>query len=119
MNKYVLLIILNAPLALYGLFNVVLTYKLKRIRRSQAAIRVLFWLAIIAGLWFAKPLTEFLWRNELTDSPPLSIFDVLLTTGIIICFLLIAQAYSRVAELENRLTNMHEKLSILLSKHDK
>jgi hypothetical protein len=115
MNKYQLLILLNAPLALYGLLNAFLSYKLKRLRPSRALVRILFWLVILVGIWFTEPLSALLHSNDLTTSPPLSIYDVLLTTGAIICFLLIAQAHGRIADLENRLTRLHEKLSIEIS----
>lgn len=115
MNKYFILIVLNAPLAAYGLFNVLLSYKLKKIRPLQTIIRVLFWGAILIGICLVKPITNFLYQNELTDSPPLSIFDVFLATGIMVSLLMVARTYGRIAELETRFTQLHEKLSILLS----
>jgi hypothetical protein len=115
MNKYAILIILNAPLAIYGLLNVVLAYKLKRLRPSQAFIRMLFWSFLLLGICFAKPITDFLHREDLTNSPPLSIFDVFLTTGVMISLILVARAHGRLAEIDNRFTQLHEKISIILS----
>ncbi len=116
MDKYTLLIILNLPFALYGLFNVLLAYKLKNLRPAQVTLRLLFWLIIIAGLIFTRPLSDFLYKANLTDSPPLSIFDVILVTGIMVSFSLVARAHGRVEELENRLTKLHEELSIIISR---
>ncbi len=115
MNKYQLLILLNAPLALYGLFNAFLSYKLKRLRPSRVFVRVVFWLVILAGIWFTEPFSALLHSKDLTTSPPLSIYDVLLVTGTTACLLLLTRANSRIADLENRLTRLHEKLSIEIS----
>jgi len=116
MNKYVVLIVLNAPIAIYALLNVVLAYKLKKMRIVPTVLRVLFWGLILLGIFFVKPVSDFLASKGLTNSPPLSIFDVLLVTGVNMCFILIGRAYSRIAELESKFTQLHEKLSIKLSK---
>ena len=119
MDKYTILIILNSPLALYGLFNVLLSYKLKRLRPSQALIRILFWGLLLIGIIFARQLSSLLYQQNLTDSPPLSIFDVVLVTGVMSSLLLVARAHGRIQELETKLTLLHERLSILLSNNKK
>ncbi|MEI6755711.1 MAG: hypothetical protein WCK80_01690 [bacterium] len=115
MNKYILLILLTAPLALYGFFNVILSYKLKKLRPLHASIRLVFWGTLLIGIFSVRPISDFLYAHDLTDTTPLSIFDVLLATGIMISLLLVARTYARIADLETRLTEMHEKLSIILS----
>lgn len=112
MDKYIVFIILNTPLVLYLMFNVVLLYKLKKLRPTQAAIRLALWSALLLGIWFTHPITDFLYQNELTASPPLSIFDVFLTTGILICFVMVGRAHTRLREIEDRFTKFHEKASI-------
>jgi hypothetical protein len=116
MSKYTILIILNAPLAIYGLFNVFLSYKLKRLRPAQAFIRIVFWSLTLATIILVEPISSYLYQKHLTDSPAFSIFDVFLATGIMISLILVARAYARIAEFENRQTQIHEKLSIELSK---
>lgn len=115
MNKYVIFIILNTPLVLYLMFNVVLLYKLKKLRLPQAILRLSLWGMLLLGIWFTQPITDFLYQNELTASPPLSIFDVFLTTGVLVCFVMIGRAHSRIRELEDRFTAFHEKASITFS----
>ncbi len=115
MNKYTILILLNAPLAIYAMLSILLSYKLKRLRPSQATIRLIFWGLILGGICFAKPLTEALARANLTDTPPLSIFDVFIATGVMISLLMAARTHGRNAELENKFTALHERLSIITS----
>lgn len=112
MSKYVLLIILNAPLVLYALFNVFVSYKMKRHSQLQTAIRFIFWGLILVAIFCNKPITDFLYSHELTNSPPLSIFDVFLCTGTIISLLLLGRAYGRITQLEDRFTELQEVISL-------
>ena len=115
MDKYTLLLILTIPFVLYGLFNILLAYKLKRLRPRQALLRLIFWLILLIGIVFAKPIYDLIYERRLTDSPPLSIFDVMLAAGIMLSLSLVTRAHSRAAELENKITELHEKLAIRLS----
>lgn len=112
MNKYTILMILNLPFAFYGLFNVLLAYKLKRLRPSKAVLRVIFWSGTILGIVFARQLSTLVYDLALTDSPPFSIFDVVLVTGVMLSFSLVARAHGQIKELEARLDLIHERLSI-------
>jgi hypothetical protein len=118
MNKYTILMALNLPLAFYGLANVILSYKLKKLRPSKAAIRILFWSFIIVGIVFARKLSHLVYSLGLTDSPPFSIFDVILVTGVMLSFSLVARAHGKIKELETRFTLLHEKISIANSIKD-
>lgn len=115
MDKYTILIVLNLPLALYGLFNVLISYKLKKIRPTQTLMRLIFWGLILLGIIFAKQLSSLVYQQNLTDSPPFSIFDVVLVTGVMVSLSLVARAHGRIQELETKLTALHEKISIFNS----
>lgn len=115
MDKYTVLIVLNAPLAVYAIFNVVLSYKLKRLRPSQTIIRLIFWGLILGAICFAKPLTDLLTRANLTNTSPLSLFDVFIATGVMVSLLMVARAHGRYAELESKFTTLHERISIITS----
>ncbi len=116
MNNYVVLVVLNVPLALYGMFNVILDYKINKARFMPVLIRLIFWGLIILGIFFVRPITDFVDGNSLSDSPPISLVVVLLATGVDLCFILITRAYSRIADLEDKFTQLQEKLSVKLSK---
>ncbi len=115
MNKYVIFITLTTPFVLYLMFNVVLLYKLKKLRLRQTVLRLVLWGGLLAGIWFTRPITDFLYQQDLTASPPLSIFDVFLATGLLISFVIIARAHSRLRDLEDKLAKLHEKASIAFS----
>lgn len=116
MNRYFILIILNTPLIFAAILNATVAYKLKRTNKRRFILRVAFWLSIFAGLVFAQPIYVFLFSNNLTQTEPLSLFDVIQITGIIFSLFIANQAYAKVDHLEQRLQSLHQELSITLSK---
>ena len=115
MSRYLILILLNTPIVIVGLVNAVVSYKLMVSNSRHLFFRIIFWVGIYAGLLFAEPIYAFLFSNNLTQSEPLSLFDVIEITGIIFTLLLLTRAYSRLESLERRVQNMHRELSIRLS----
>lgn len=115
MDKYVLLIILNMPFVLLGLFKAYARLSANRISRLQFLIRTFFWVAIGLCIIFARSIYDFLQTHQLTDSQPLSLVDVVLATGVIFCIFLCVRLYSKVEMLDQRLTDLHQELSIRMS----
>lgn len=115
MDKYRLLMILNTPLVLYGISAAYNSYKKGNVRAIGLVLRILFWLAVLGGLWFAREIYDFLVVRGLTDSTPLSIADVVLVTGVSFCLFLIIRLYAKIDTQERQFTALHEALSIELS----
>jgi hypothetical protein len=74
---------------------------------------VVFWLAIGLGLSFVEPVYNTLIRHNLTDSPPMSLFDVALLTLFVFCLLMIVETNEEVTALKKTVTRLHEKLAIM------
>jgi len=119
MDKYLLLIIFNLPFVVFGIAHAALRYKEGLTSRASLLIRLLFWLAIAAGLVFAHGMYNFLVGDNLTDSPPLSLVDVALVTGVNIALFLCLRLYAKADHTERKLTELQERLSIILSEKDK
>lgn len=116
MDKYTLLIVLNLPFVVFGVINAIARYKESSLGRFSLFIRLIFWSALGLGIIFAQQLYDFLIRNDLTNSQPLSLADVLLVTGVSFCLFLSIRLYTRLDQTERKLTELQEHLSILLSK---
>ena len=116
MSRYIILIILNTPLILVGILNLVVGYKLKHMSRRRFLLGLAFWLILLAGLVSVKPIYSFLFSNNLTQTEPLSLFDVIQITGITFTLLIANRAYGKVNLLERRVNDLHQELSIRLSK---
>lgn len=119
MSRYVLLILINLPLILIGILNAIVSYKLGRSNKKHLIFRLILWLGILAGLVFAEPIYYFLFSKGLTQTEPLSLFDVIQITGIIIVLFVASQAYARTTVLEKQIRDLHQELSIRISKGKK
>jgi len=75
-----------------------------------------FWIVVFFGLLLAENLYDFLYKEGLTQTEPLSLFDVIQITGVIYVFYLVNRLYVKVDLLERRVQDLHQELSIRVSK---
>lgn len=115
MSRYLILVILNTPLIVAAMTNTLVGYKLGRMSGRRFFIGLSFWSLILASLVFIKPIYSFLFSNHLTQTEPLSLFDVMQITGIVFTLFIANKAYGKVDLLERRVQDLHQELSIRLS----
>jgi polyferredoxin len=115
MSKYLLLVLINAPIVLIGVVRAITRYKTKpaRISKNKAVVEVLFWLVIGGGLSFVQPLYNTLVKYNLTDSAPMSLFDVAVLTLFVFALLLVVETNEELTALKRTVTRIHEKLAIV------
>lgn len=119
MSRYLILVILNLPLIAAGVLSATVSYKLHKSSRRRFVFRILTWVVILLSLLFAESIYNFLFSNNLTETEPLSLFDVIQITAIIFTFYIANQAYIRADLLERRVQDLHQELSIRLSKDER
>jgi hypothetical protein len=119
MDKYVLLFILNIPFVLFGYLKTAMLYRTKNTDNLTFVLRMLFWTAILLVLVFSHGIYNYLYDHGLTDSTPLSLPDVVLATGIMVCLSLCVRLYSKVDAMDKRISDLHEKLSVYISDNSK
>lgn len=119
MSRYLILIILNTPLIIAAILKAVVSRKLGRTTKTKFLFRLFLWIGIFFGLVFAQPIYGFLFSNNLTQTEPLSLFDVIQITGIIATLFIANQAFSKADALERRVQDLHRELSIRLSSSKK
>jgi hypothetical protein len=112
MDKYTLLLIFNLPFVIFGIVRAVVMHKEGLVQRFGFLIRLVFWGIVLFGLVFAEEIYSFLSRNNLSDTSPLSLAEVVLTTGFLLCFTLCVRLYGKTEALEKRLSDLHEEVSI-------
>lgn len=117
MSRYTLLIILNLPLVIAGIMSAVVSFKLGQSGRKRFVFRSVLWLFILAGLVFAEPLYSYLFSHRLTQTEPLSLFDVIQVTGILLVLFLANRAYIKAEVMERRVQDLHQELSIRMSEN--
>lgn len=115
MSRYTILLLLTLPFILAGVANGLVDYKMRKSSRKRFIFQITVWLFFLTGLVVAESLYEWLFRNSLTQTDALSLFDVIQITAIIILLYVTSQLHTRLTYLEERLTNMHRSISIKLS----
>lgn len=115
MLKYWLVIIFNTPLAIASMLLAVTAYRQGRLSRARLLAWILFWLVVIVGIMGAEPGYKYLQDRHLTDSTPLSLFDLLAITGVITSLALLFRVYSKLDSLERKLIELNKNTSLRLS----
>lgn len=116
MSRYLLLVILNTPFILAAILGAIVNYKLKRIGVGKLVIRVTLWTIVFVGLVLAEPIYNYLFSNGLTQTEPLSLFDVIQITALVFVIYISTRTRSKLDHLERRVQDLHQELSIQLSK---
>jgi len=119
MSRYLLLLLLNLPFILAAILSAVTHYKLGRSTRRRLVLQLAVWLAVLIGLALAEPIYTWLFTNELTATEPLSLFDVVQITAVVITFYIANRTRLKTQALERRLQDLHQELSIRLSDESK
>lgn len=116
MSRYLLLLLLNLPFILLAILSAITRYKLKKTTKRRLIVQVGIWLLVLGGLASAEPIYNWLFQHKLTQTEPLSLFDVIQITAIVIVFYIANHSRSKIETLENRVQDLHQELSIRLSK---
>lgn len=116
MSRYTLLLLLNLPFILAAILGAITKYKLGKSSRRRMVAQLIIWLTVLVGVILAEPIYNYLFTNNLTATEPLSLFDVIQITSIVIVFYIANGTRSKTEALERRLQDLHQELSIRLSK---
>jgi hypothetical protein len=116
MSRYLLLLLLNLPFILLAIISQITRYKMNRSSKRRLYIQMLLWFLILGGLVAAEPLYNWLLAHGLTQTDSLSLFDVVQITAIVVIFFIANQSRQKIETLERRLQDLHQELSIILSK---
>lgn len=116
MSRYLLLLVLTSPFILAAVISAITQYKLGKRSSRRLIVQLFLWAIVLVGIIFAEPLYTWLFQNNLTETEPLSLFDVVQITAIVVLLFIVNQAASRLDTLERRVNDLHQELSIRLSK---
>ena len=115
MSRYLLLFLLNLPFIMAAILGIITQFKLNKISRRRFVVQLGLWCAALVGLALAQPIYAWLFNNKLTDTEPLSLFDVVQITGIIIVLYVANRARAKADSLEKKFKDLQQELSIKLS----
>ena len=113
--RYITLVLLNIPIILAALINIITQFKLYKVSAARFKHQLIIWLIIMVVLVGSFPLYNISINHPPLDSSELSVFDILQTTAIILLFYIINNQRQRIDQNERRLRDLHQELSIRLS----
>ena len=113
--RYLVLVLLNVPIILAALINIVTQYKLRKVSPARFRHQQIIWLILMIVLIGSFPLYNISIGHPPLDSSELSLFDILQTTAIILLFYIVNNQRQRIDQNERRLRDLHQELSIKLS----
>lgn len=113
--RYIILVLLNLPIILLALLNIVTKYKMKRVSRRHFVKQLILWIAVLVVIIGSFPIYNLIIGRPVLDSINLSIFDIAQTTVIVFLFYVINDQRQKVEQTERRLRDLHQELSIRLS----
>ena len=117
--RYLILVLLNLPIILAALVNIVTQYKLKKVSAGRFRHQLILWIVIMVVLIGSFPLYNMTNGKPAFDSEELSLFDIVQTTGLIFLFYVANSQRMRVDQNEKRMRELHQELSIRLSEESK
>ena len=113
--RYLILVLLNVPIILAALINIITQYKLRKVSVTRFRHQLIIWMVIMVVLIGSFPLYNIPIGHPPLDSSELSLFDILQTTAIILLFYIANNQRQRIDQNERRLRDLHQELSIRLS----
>jgi len=113
--RYIILLLLCAPLILLALLNLVTIYKLGKISKQKFIGQITFWSILLIFLVGSFPLYNYINERPVLDSHELSLFDIAQTTVIIFMLYAFNTLRRKIDDTERRLRDLHQEISIILS----
>lgn len=112
--RYLILLMLNVPIILLAFLDILTRYKMNRISKRRFYYQLLLWIAVLGVVASSFPLYNALRGKPLLDSSDLSAFDIVQTTVIIWLIFIINNLRQKLANIDHRLRDLHQELSIKL-----
>ena len=113
--RYIILVLLNLPIILLALVNIVTQFKTKKITKIRFRHQIIIWVIILFVLSGSFPIYNYLAGKPLFDSSELSLFDVAQTTALVYVFYFINNLRRKNEQNEKTIRELHQELSIRTS----
>lgn len=113
--RYVVLVLLNLPIILLALVNILTQYKMHKVSKARFKHQLILWLIVLVVLICSFPTYNYSIGKPLLDSSELSAFDIVQTTALVFMFYIINRQRQQIEQSERMARDLHQELSIRLS----
>jgi hypothetical protein len=117
--RYITLVLLNIPIIMLALMNILTQYKTKKVSKARFRHQIILWVIILILLIGSFPFYNFLANKQIFDSSELSLFDIAQTTVIIFLIYAANHQRQRIDQNEKLIRDLHREISIKLSSFNK
>lgn len=117
--RYIVLVLLNLPIILLALVNIVTQHKLRRVSKARFRHQIVLWVVILVVLICSFPLYNQLNGRPLLDSKELSAFDIVQTTALVFLVYVVNHQRQQIERTERLVRDLHQEVSIRLSSQEK
>lgn len=114
--RYLILVLLNLPIILIALVNIVTQYKLGKVSKRRFKSQMFLWLVLLILLICSFPIYNLSIGKPLLDSSELSSFDMVEVTALVALFYVVNNHRRKIEENERLIRDLHQELSIKLSR---
>ncbi len=113
--RYIILVLLNTPIILLALATIITQYKLNKVSKNRFRHQLILWVVVLVVLVGSFPLYNLSVGRAPLDSSELSSFDIVQITAIVLLFYTTNSARQQIDQLERRLRDLHQEVSIRMS----
>jgi len=113
--RFIILVILNTPVILLALFDIVTQYKMRKVSKTRFRHQLILWIGTLVVLIGSFPLYNLITGKPLLNSAELSVFDIVQTTVIIILVYVINRQRQKIEHTDRITRELHQEVSIKLS----
>ena len=87
-------------------------YKRKRISLRASILLGLFWMILLTGVLFNKLIFELILSSKLSDSTPLSLYDMIQIVAIIFLIYVAFRQSFKIEDLREKITKINEEIAL-------
>ena len=114
--RYIVLVLLNTPIVALALVSFITKYKLGRLSKQRFKFQMFLWAVILFIIVSSFPIYNILSGKHPLYSADLSYFDIIQTTAIVLLIYTVNNQRQKVEQADRKLRDIHQELSIKLSK---
>jgi hypothetical protein len=92
---------------------------MKRVPKRRFIKQLSLWIVLLFVLVSSFPIYNALMGRPVLDSTDLSVFDIVQTAAIVFLLYIVNDQRQKAEQIEHRLRDLHQEMSIRLTDHDK
>ncbi len=113
--RYIVLVLLNLPIILLALVNIITQYKMRRVSKARFRHQIILWVVILVVLISSFPVYNAINNRPPLDSAELSAFDIVEIVSIVFLIYVVNNQRQQLERTERLVRDLHQEISIRLS----